>query len=290
MSGRLPRHREAGLSIGRSAWPSPPPHPEGAGRGCCVCFLRHWVFSSTTTTVPLIQLQRGEPTPTPTPRVGGRFLMISQASGPDRHGVTTVAAHDCNPPPEGMGSVASHGLAQGCLGRRDPFLFASSAHGFCQTQSPSLLLSPPHAGGGGGRPAAPSGPSSNQARTRARLSPCSFGISVACLGPPAPDHWAAGFHTHSLPSSEHRPSGLAFDPLSSGQVLGVVPPWTGGHPTHHRGPQALSTLLPLAHIPFDDPRTGTHPLLFGACLGQKLGDQGPRTPFPHKAAGAGSTA
>ena len=63
----------AGLSIGRSAWPSPPPHtPKGWGRGCCV-FPSARVFSGTTTTVPLIQLHRGGSQPPPTPCVGGGF-------------------------------------------------------------------------------------------------------------------------------------------------------------------------------------------------------------------------
>lgn len=41
---------------------------------------------------------------------------ISQASGPDRHGATTSLPR-LQSPPSGEGSVARHGLAQGCLGR-----------------------------------------------------------------------------------------------------------------------------------------------------------------------------
>jgi len=181
--------------------------------------------------------------------------------------------------------VASHGLAQGCLGRRDPSSLPhqrtdSARHSLPSPLPPtqegesthgtmgSLFQSGPHAGKAGAVPSA---------------------SRVACLGPSAPDHWAAGFHTHSLPSSEHRPSGFAFDPLSSGQCWGLCPLGLGGTP-HTTGAHRLCQRCSHWHTShIDDPRTGTHPSV-GLAWARSWATRRPRTPFPHKAAGARSTA
>ena len=184
--------------------------------------------------------------------------------------------------------MASHGLAQGCLGRRDPFLFASSAHGFCQTQSPSS--SPPHAGGGVDprhhRVPLPIRPARGQG-----WGCCSFGISVALA-------WALLLLITGPRGSTHILSprlsigrlGLPFDPLSSGQCWGLCPLGLGGTPNTTGAHRLFVNVAPTGTHPVVMIR-GPAPILLWGLPGPEAGrPEGRGEPFPHKAAGARSTA